>query len=175
MSSGELVSRFYAAWNVDNIASHERAAEEIAGDRAGGDASSPASGRGAPTPTGRARVDGRGFSDEFRQRGSFTDHGPNVSAGANAANPHYEPSADAPRVIRPGEMLLIDLWARETDGGVYADQTWMASLGKPSTEAFEIWNAVRDARDAAIALVRRADARANGRRAAPRSTTPRAA
>jgi Xaa-Pro aminopeptidase len=30
----------------------------------------------------------------------------------------------------------------------------MASLGKPSPEALEIWNAIRDARDAAIALVR---------------------
>jgi Xaa-Pro dipeptidase len=37
---------------------------------------------------------------------------------------------------------------------VWADQTWMASLGEPSAEALEIWNAVRDARDAAIALVR---------------------
>src|SRR3954453_20167749 len=30
----------------------------------------------------------------------------------------------------------------------------MASLGEPSAEALKIWNAVRDARDAAIALVR---------------------
>jgi Xaa-Pro aminopeptidase len=30
----------------------------------------------------------------------------------------------------------------------------MASLGQPSKEALEIWNAVRDARDAAIELVR---------------------
>jgi Xaa-Pro dipeptidase len=36
---------------------------------------------------------------------------------------------------------------------VYADQTWMASLGPPSPRAIEIWEAVRDARDAAIALV----------------------
>ena len=93
------------------------------------------------------------IQDEFHRAGLSADHGPNVSAGANAANPHYEPSADEPRVIRPGEILLIDLWARE-NGGVYADQTWMASLGKPSAESLDIWNAVRDARDAAIALVR---------------------
>jgi Xaa-Pro aminopeptidase len=30
----------------------------------------------------------------------------------------------------------------------------MASVGKPSTEAQEIWTAIRDARDAAIALVK---------------------
>src|SRR6185312_12098841 len=91
--------------------------------------------------------------DRFEHAGLSTDHGPNVSAGANAANPHYEPSSDAPRIIRAGEIVLIDLWAREENGGVYADQTWMASIGKPSAEALEIWNAVRDARDAAIELV----------------------
>jgi Xaa-Pro aminopeptidase len=89
---------------------------------------------------------------QFERAGLSTDHGPNVSAGANAANPHYEPSPDAPRPIREGEIVLIDLWAKEL-GGVYADQTWMASIGPVSEEASKIWNAVRDARDAAIALV----------------------
>ncbi|MDB4899804.1 MAG: peptidase, partial [Gemmatimonadetes bacterium] len=78
----------------------------------------------------------------------------NVSAGANAANPHYEPSPRRPRPIVMGDILLIDLWAREK-GGVWADQTWMASIGTPSARATEIWNAIRDARDAAIALVQR--------------------
>jgi Xaa-Pro aminopeptidase len=76
-----------------------------------------------------------------------------VSVGLNAANPHYEPSADTPRVILMGEILLIDLWAKEPEG-VYADQTWMASIGPVDKENLEIWNAVRDARDAAIAMVR---------------------
>src|SRR5690606_7927823 len=72
--------------------------------------------------------------------------------GANAADPHYEPSEVAAREIGRGEILLLDLWAREP-GGVYADQTWMASLGEPDARAVEIWNAVRDARDAAIAFL----------------------
>ena len=33
--------------------------------------------------------------------------------------------------ITAGTVLLIDLWATEPNG-VYADQTWMASLGTPS-------------------------------------------
>ena len=36
---------------------------------------------------------------------------------------------------------------------MYADQTWMASLGTPSSRARDVWTAVRDGRDAAIALV----------------------
>jgi len=149
--SGELVTRFYAAWNVDNIASHERAAEIIAGIARKAMEFAGARARSAE-PLAEHELMGW-IQDEFRRANLSTDHGPNVSAGANAANPHYEPSPENPRLIRPGETLLIDLWARE-DGGVYADQTWMASLGKPSAEAFDIWNAVRDARDAAIALVR---------------------
>lgn len=50
-------------------------------------------------------------------------------------------------------MLLIDLWAREP-GGVWADQTWMGSVGTPSPRAVEVWEAVRDARDAAVSMVR---------------------
>src|SRR4029079_2045839 len=40
--------------------------------------------------------------------------------------------------------------------GIYADQTWMAHVGDPSTRAQEVWTAVRDARDAAIRLVQSA-------------------
>jgi Xaa-Pro aminopeptidase len=151
VSSSELVTRFYAVWNDDHIASHLRAAAaiagiarkamEVAGERARG-----------KEPLAEHELMAW-ILDQFRESGLTTDHGPNVSAGANAANPHYEPSSDAPRIIRAGEIVLIDLWAREENGGVYADQTWMASIGKPSAEALEIWNAVRDARDAAIELV----------------------
>jgi Xaa-Pro aminopeptidase len=151
VSSGELVTRFYAAWDATHVASHVRAAEtiaeiareamQLAGERS----------RGA-SPLHEHELM-QWILDRFARAGLTTDHGPNVSAGENAANPHYEPSASAPRVIRRGELLLIDLWAREEQGGVWADQTWMASLGPPSTDAVEIWNAVHDARDAAIALV----------------------
>jgi len=149
--SCELVTRFYAAWNVENIASHERAAEIIAGIARKAMEFAGARARSAE-PLAEHELMGW-IQDEFRRANLLTDHGPNVSAGANAANPHYEPSPDNPRLIRPGETLLIDLWARE-ESGVYADQTWMASLGKPSSDALDIWNAVRDARDAAINLVR---------------------
>jgi Xaa-Pro dipeptidase len=151
VSSGELVTRFYAVWNADHIASHNRAAEAIAGI-----ARQALSLAGERSRTAQPIAEHELMAwirSEFDKAGLETDHGPNVSAGANAANPHYEPSAEAPRVIRDGEILLIDLWAREP-GGVYADQTWMASLGQPSKEALEIWNAIRDARDAAIELVR---------------------
>jgi len=150
VSSGELVSRFYAAWTEEQIASHLRAAEIIR--QIALDALTLA-GERSRTKRPIAEHELQAWMlDRFARAGVSTDHGPNVSAGANAANPHYEPSADRPREIVQGDVLLIDLWATEPRG-IYADQTWMATLGAPSPRAKEIWTAVRDARDAAIALV----------------------
>jgi Xaa-Pro dipeptidase len=92
--------------------------------------------------------------ERFAEKNLTSDHGPIVGAAENAANPHYHPSAAAPRRVARGDILLIDLFARENSAnGVYADQTWMGSLGEPSRRAQEVWTAVRDARDAAITLV----------------------
>jgi Xaa-Pro aminopeptidase len=150
VSSGELVTRFYATWSAADIASHVRAAELISTI-----ASAAFMIAGARSRTSKPITEYElmtWMQERFARAGLSTDHGPNVSAGANAANPHYEPTADNPRPIRDGEVVLIDLWAHEA-GGVWADQTWMATLGAPSTRAQQIWNTIRGARDAAIALV----------------------
>jgi Xaa-Pro dipeptidase len=151
VSSGELVSRFVAAWSDEGVASHVRTAEVIRGialeafTLAGARARTP-----APMPEHELMA---WITERFAAAGlEAPDHGPNVSAGANAANPHYEPSAKRPRPIVEGDVLLIDLWAREP-GGIFADQTWIATIGEPSARAQEIWRAVCDARDAAIRLL----------------------
>ena len=152
VSSGELVTRFYAAWSPAHVESHKRAAAAIA--QIARDAINVAGKRakgGAPLAEHELA---RWILDRFAEQKLFTDHGPIVAAGANAANPHYEPSSASPRPIDRGDILLIDLWAREqTKDAVYADQTWMASLGEPSHRAKDVWTAVRDGRDAAVALV----------------------
>ena len=149
-SSGELVTQFYATWNAAQYASHVRAAEIIS---TIAHAAFMIAGERSRTPSPITEHELMAWMKErFERSGLSTDHGPNVSAGANAANPHYEPSADNPRPIRDGEVVLIDLWATEPNV-VYADQTWMATLGSPSPRAQEIWSIIRDARDAAIRLV----------------------
>src|SRR5918998_1959473 len=157
VSSGDLVSRFYAVWSDEQRASHERAAETVA--RVAREAMARAGERalaGAPLHEHELQ---RWILEQFERAGLEADHGPIVAAGANAANPHYDPSAEAPRRIERGEVLLVDLWAREKavgsrPAGVYADQTWMASLGAPTPRAREVWEAVRGARDAPIDLLR---------------------
>lgn len=150
VTSAELVSRFFAVWSADGLASHQRAAEQIA--RIAHEAFARA-GAAARTPKPLAEHEVMEWMrSEFTACGLETDHGPNVSATENAANPHYEPSAGAPRFIREGDAILIDLWATEP-GGIYADQTWMASVGAPSARLMQVWTPVRDARDAALALL----------------------
>lgn len=150
VSSGELVSRVYATWTAPQLASHMRAAEHVA--RIAKEAiafAGECASRGTPTSE---HIVQRRILDAFSRAGLETDHGPDVAASESAANPHYEPSADRPREIRTGDSLLIDLWAKEPNG-VYADQTWMASIGAPSERLLTVWSAVRDARDAALTLL----------------------
>ena len=161
VTSGNLVSHFYARWSAADLASHVRAAKvvaDVARDAmrfAGARASS-----GAPATEHEVQTR---IADAFTRAGLLFSHPPNVSFGANAANPHYEPSADNPVAITAGRTLLIDLWATEP-GGVHADQTWMSSVGSPTDRAQTIWAAVRDARDAALDLLRaKATARVNVR------------
>lgn len=151
VSSGELVTRFYAVWTDEQLASHKRAAELISGiaKDAAGMAGEKAK---AGAPLSEYQVQ-QLILERFAAAGLETDHGPIVAIGANAANPHYEPSPEESSPIGRGEVLLIDLWAREPKG-IFADQTWMFSLGTPSDRSESVWRAIRDARDAALALLR---------------------
>ncbi len=150
-SSADLVTRFYAVWNPEQLASHQRAAEAIA--RIAHEAMALAGERSTAGSPMKEYELHRWILDEFAKERLETDHGPIVAIGPNAANPHYEPGPDDSALIERGAIVLIDLWAREA-GGVYADQTWMGSLGEPNEKNLKVWEAIRDARDAAVALLR---------------------
>jgi Xaa-Pro dipeptidase len=155
VSSGALVTRFYASWTDEQLASHLRSAETIAA--IAHDAFALAGERARTREPATENELVLYIRERFDRAALVTDHGPSVCAGESSANPHYEPSGDRPRPIREGDVLLIDLWATEPQG-VYADQTWMAFVGTPSARAQDVWSAVRDARDAAIQLVQSAAA-----------------
>lgn len=151
VSSGDLVTTFYAIWTPAGLASHRRAAEHVG--RIAREAMQVA---GTKVRAGESISEYQlqlWISDAFARVGLVADHPPNVSIGANAANPHYQPTAASSNPLVMGQTLLIDLWATEP-GGIYADQTFMGALGAPSDRAVDIWRAVRDARDTAIAKAR---------------------
>jgi Xaa-Pro dipeptidase len=81
---------------------------------------------------------------------------PIVAVNANAADPHYHPSANRHSPIREGDMILIDLWSRETEDprSCFADITWTAYAGREvPAKVQEIFEIVAAARDAAVRFV----------------------
>jgi hypothetical protein len=170
VSSGALVTRFYASWTDAQLASHIRSAELIAA--IARDAFALAGERAGTREPATEHELMLWIRERFDRAGLVTDHGPSVCAGESSANPHYEPSGERPRAIVDGDVLLIDLWATEPQG-VYADQTWMGFVGTPTARAMEVWSVVCDARDAPSRWCR-APRRRDACCAAPTWTTRRA-
>jgi len=149
--SGGLVTRFAARWSAAELADHLYAAEALAEvARTELERAVLQAGTGLRESTLQARV-----IAAIHERGLVFDHPPIVAFGANAANPHYEPLAGQDAALEPDQVILLDLWAGRRLETVFADQTWMGFSGRrvPPRVA-EVWRTVRDARDAAIALVR---------------------
>ena len=97
----------------------------------------------------------------FAEEAIASPDGPIVAVNANASDPHYEPSPQQHSPIRPGDWLLIDLWAKGiAPGSVYADITWCAYAGErvPARQQ-EIFGIVTGARDAAVAYLQDAHRR----------------
>lgn len=151
ISSAELVSRYCSAWTDADLASHLRAAARIA------EVALEAFSRIGERATSRVPLTEhdvtRWILEQFDRLGLETISSPSVSYGAHAARVHYEAPPEGSAPLVPGHLLLLDLWAKEP-GGVFADQTWMASIGAPSPRAQTLWTTVRDARDAALNLLR---------------------
>ena len=152
-SSGDLVQRFSAVWHDAEIATHRAAADRLhrVKDRA----------FDAVARRIRDRVPTTEYDIQQLMTGWFTDEGlvsdsaPNVSAGENAGNPHYLPTATATRVIHADDLVLLDLWGKlDRPGAVFADITWVGYTGRQVPDRMaRAFAAVRDARDAGVGLV----------------------
>jgi Xaa-Pro aminopeptidase len=157
LSSADVLAAVVAAWDSADIASHQRAAQAL--ERA----------KDGLFSAIRSHLALGGAWTEFdaqqhlvtlmHQEGLEFDHPPVVAVGAHAGDPHYAPAPDVALPISYGDLVLTDLWAREAqrpDGGVgaYADITWMGTASaSPPHEQVRVWEAVRDARDAAVKLI----------------------
>jgi Xaa-Pro aminopeptidase len=148
--SGSLVSRFASGWTAAEAEDHRYAAEVLA--------------EVAQAALARAvREAGTGLTETALQarvvaaaeaRGLVFDTLPIVGFGPNSANPHYEPHAGSDASLRPGDVVLLDLWAGRSRTTVFADQTWMGFAGERVPERVgNVWEVVRGARDAAVAAV----------------------
>jgi Xaa-Pro aminopeptidase len=156
VSSGELVQQFLCRFDDRQIESHARSCRAI--DEAKDEAFARV---GEEHRRGREPAEHE-IQDllmaRFAERGLVTDHAPIVAVNGHAGDPHYVPSRERPTPIRPGDLLLIDLWAREPrDDDPYADITWMAFCGdRPPPKVEEIFRITADGRDAGFGRVERA-------------------
>ena len=156
VSSGDLVQRFEAVWSADALATHRRASEALYRIKDGAFDFIRQRLDSAPTLT-EYDVQ-RTMLDSFDREGLVADHTPNVSAQENAGNPHYHPDQETHRVIRRGEIVLLDLWGKlDVPGAVFADITWMGFTGATVPDEYaRAFAAARDGRDVAVTLVQSA-------------------
>ena len=152
VGSSELVSAIASRWTPEELAGHRKAAEQLR------EIALAAFAHVKDRFQAKQRVTEQGLQkwvmEAFARGGLATSSPPIVGVDAHAANPHYEPQhAPQDTEIRPGQVLLLDLWAGVRIDTVYADQTWMCFTGGAvPDEVNTVWTVVRDARDAAVKL-----------------------
>ncbi len=151
-SSAEVLQAF-AAWSPAQVAAHERAAEAVMAVAFG--AFDEIRRRLAAGEVVREHEVQGWIAQRFAERGLVTGHDAIVGFGPNAGDPHYAPRAGSDRALADGEVVLVDLWAKEDRSDApYADVTWMGVRGEPTAAVQRAWEAVRAARDLAVHVIR---------------------
>ncbi len=166
VSSADLISQFEAVLTEHQIATHFTAQRKLDEVLAAGWNRISEAVRGAGPGLG-VGIDEFALVNFLREgierTGLFTDHGPNVSAGPNSADSHYEPTAESSRKLALGDFVLIDIWAKlpESDA-IWYDITWTGVIGREPTEREQlVFSTVRDARNASIQIIQQAFAAGN--------------
>ncbi len=93
--------------------------------------------------------------DHFARNQLTTYHPPIIGRGPHSGLPHYETGTGTDTVIRQGDFVLIDQWAKcDRPRSVYSDLTRTGFVGETVPEQYtKIFNIVAAARDAGIACV----------------------
>lgn len=98
------------------------------------------------------------FAALIQEQGLVLADEPLIAVNGNASNPHYSPDETTSSPIRRGDLVLFDFWAHlPGENEIFADYTWMGFAGtKDEIPAHqrEVFELVRQARDAGIAFVR---------------------
>lgn len=155
VSSGDLVARFEAVWSDEQIRSHFAARDAV--DRIT-EAAFKEIGRRARNGSAAEFEMQQWITEAFRREDLVTEDPPIVGVNANSGDPHYEPRADRSAPIRPGDFVLLDIWAKKNiPHAVYYDITWTGFIGEaPSDQHRQIFEIVRGARDAGVKAVQSA-------------------
>src|SRR5208337_645862 len=156
VSSADLVQLFEARWSEDALASHLEAGRVVhAAVRASFAAIRDAVGSGKGISEYDVQQEMRRVFDEA---GLVTDEGPVAAVNRNSANPHYMPGHDSSLPIGVNDFVLLDVWGKMNKlGAVYFDITWTGFVGVEVPRRYaEVFEVVREARDAAVDFVQAA-------------------
>jgi Xaa-Pro aminopeptidase len=155
ISSGNLIQQYEAVWDDAAIATHRAASERLyrIKDQAFEYVGAKLSAGDVPTEFEVQQA----MVQWFRDEGLVADAAPIVAAQENAGNPHYAPSPERPRAIRPNDVVLLDLWGKlDQPHAVYADITWTGVAGEPTPQVAKAFSIIVAGRDAAVAKVQAA-------------------
>jgi Xaa-Pro aminopeptidase len=151
VSSGDLLTRFYSRWSASDLVSHRRASRILV-DVAKNIFQRVAVAVDADGSVSEARAS-EWVREALVEQGCRSGGDCIMATGVSAADPHYAIIGEGAE-FEKGAVILLDLWGKESDDSVFADQTWMAYLGTAVPErTAKLFAIVRDARDAAVALL----------------------
>jgi len=152
VSSGDLVAQFEATLTDDQIQSHFAARDAV--DKITAGAFQEIGRRARNGGTNEFEMQ-KWILEAFRRENLMAADPPVVAVNKNSGDPHYGPSSTNSAAIRDGDFVLLDIWAKKNEPrAVYYDITWTGFLGKaPSDRVQEIFQVVRDARDAGTKFV----------------------
>ena len=154
VSSADLIQYATQRWSEEQLRSHRMAAERLG--RIVQEAFRYIGESLASGPTEYAVAEF--MRGRFVEEGLEAPDGPIVAVNEHSSDPHFDPAAESSSVIKAGDWVLIDLWARlPGENTMFADITWTAYVGDSVPALHQkVFDAVIGARDAAVAELEQA-------------------
>ncbi|MFZ3014151.1 MAG: M24 family metallopeptidase [Nitrospira sp.] len=153
VTSADLVQQFEAVWTDEQLESHQYAVTALR------NIVDEAFAHVASCITNERRLSEYDLQQfilsRIRDAGMTTSSAPIAAVDAHSADPHYGPTESSSSLITRDNLVLIDLWAKQTaPGSVYGDITWTGYTGTdvPAKQRM-IFEHVRRGRDAALSFV----------------------
>lgn len=149
VSSADLANAFLGPWSDADEASHARALAKVI--EAEGEVLALLAAQRTPLESEvRARA-----TEALAARGLVIGRPPMIASGSHTRDRHHRPEADRDRRVLPRDLVAIDLIVREPErGSPFVHRSAVIAIEEASADQASSFAAAREARDAAIELVR---------------------
>ena len=156
VSSGDIIQYFHSRWTHKGYAAHMATVARMHQIRERAFAMAAKAVRDGQSLTEYELQ--QAMMDDITGAGLIADHPPIVAVDAHAAMPHYSPTVSSAAPIEAGNLILIDMWAKQSTEpeATYVDITWTGYAGErvPGKIA-KVFDIVRAGRDAAVTFIER--------------------